>query len=112
MVNSTPPTYVIYIPSQPVTQNQFVSINDGRTLGSPSVSQPGPLSFILIGIVRPTMVGHMGGLIARYLELLGKGDEDVEQHWFLCEAIWRSKGTLDENKLVEFYTTLRGRALK
>jgi hypothetical protein len=43
---------------------------------------------------------------------LGKGDEDVEKHWFLCEAIWRSRGNLDANKLVEFQTTLRGRALK
>jgi hypothetical protein len=42
----------------------------------------------------------------------GKGDEDVEQHWFLCEAIWWSHGTLDANKLVEFHTTLRGQALK
>jgi hypothetical protein len=54
----------------------------------------------------------MGGSIARYPELWGKGDEDIEQHWFLCEAIWRSKGTLDANKLVEFQTTLRGRSLK
>jgi hypothetical protein len=30
----------------------------------------------------------------------------------LCEAIWRSRGTLDANKLVEFQTTLRGHALK
>jgi hypothetical protein len=36
----------------------------------------------------------------------------VEQHWFLCKDIWRSRGTLDANKLVEFQTTLRGRALK
>jgi hypothetical protein len=44
--------------------------------------------------------------------ILGKGDEDVEHHWFLCEAIWRSRGTLDANKLVGFHTTLRARALK
>ena len=58
------------------------------------------------------MAIHAGGSIARYLEFWGKGDEDVEQHWFLCEAIWRSKGTLDANKLVKFQTTLRGHALK
>jgi hypothetical protein len=28
------------------------------------------------------MDGHAGGTIARYLELWGKGDEDVEKHWF------------------------------
>jgi len=43
---------------------------------------------------------------------LGKGDEDVEQHWFLYEAIWRSHGTLYTNMLFEFQTNLRGRALK
>jgi hypothetical protein len=58
------------------------------------------------------MDGNMGGSIARYPKFWGKGDEDVEKHWFLCEAIWRSRGTLDANKLVEFQTTLRGRALK
>jgi hypothetical protein len=41
-----------------------------------------------------------------------KGMRMFEQHWFLCEAIWRSRGTLDANKLVEFQTTLRGHALK
>jgi hypothetical protein len=58
------------------------------------------------------MVGNAGGSIARYPKLWGKADEYVEQHWFLCEAIWSSRGTLDENKLVEFHTTLRGRDLK
>jgi hypothetical protein len=43
---------------------------------------------------------------------LGKGEEDVEKHWFLCESIWRSRGTLDANKLVDFQNTLRGCALK
>jgi hypothetical protein len=78
-------------------------------LGSLGVSQLGPIGFILIGIVRPTIIEHMGG---SYPKLLGKGDEDVEQHWFLCEAIWWSRGTLDANKLVQFHTTLRGHAMK
>jgi hypothetical protein len=70
------------------------------------LSQPGPLGFILIGSPNPPMVHkHMGSL-------MGKGDEDVEQHWFLCEAIWQSHGTLDANKLVDFQTTLMDRALK
>jgi hypothetical protein len=38
--------------------------------------------------------------------------EDVEQHWFLCVAIWRSHENLDSNKIVEFQTTLRARELK
>jgi hypothetical protein len=81
-------------------------------LGSPGRSQPGPLGFILVGIVRLEMDGHMGGSIDQYPKFWGKGDEDVEEHWFLCEAIWRSRGNLDVNKLVEFQTTLRGRVLK
>jgi hypothetical protein len=36
----------------------------------------------------------------------------VEQHYFLCEAIWWYHGTLDVNTLVEFHTTLRGFSLK
>ena len=45
-------------------------------------------------------------------KILGRGgEEDVEQNWFLCEAIWRSKGIQDGAKLVEFQTTLRGQAL-
>jgi hypothetical protein len=44
---------------------------------------------------------HTGSL-TRDLEFLGKGGEDVEQNWFLCEAIWRSCGTLDAKKLVKF----------
>jgi hypothetical protein len=58
------------------------------------------------------MDGNMGGSIARYPEFWGKGDEDIDQHWFLCESIWRSRGNLDANKLVKFQTTLRGRSLK
>jgi len=58
------------------------------------------------------MASHAGGLISRYLEFWGKGDEDVEQHWFFCEAIWRSRGNPDENKMVEFQTNLRCCTLK
>jgi hypothetical protein len=112
VVSSIPHTYAISIPSHSVSQSQSVSVNTGRILGSPGISQPGSLGFILIGTVRPRMDGNMGGSITRYPEFWGKGDEDVEKHWFLCEAIWRSRGTLDANKLVEFQTTLRGHALK
>jgi hypothetical protein len=76
------------------------------------LSQLGPLGFILIGSPNPPMVHQHTGSLTRYPKFWGKGDEDVEQHWFLCEAIWWSRGTLDANKLVEFQTTLRGRALK
>jgi hypothetical protein len=81
-------------------------------LGYLGRSQPKPLGFILIGAKISVMVGNTVGSIARYQKFWDKGDEDVEKHWFFCEAIWRSIGTLDANKLVEFQTTLRGHALK
>lgn len=55
---------------------------------------------------------NIGGSLTRYPELWGNGDEDVEQHWYLCEAIWRPRGTPDATKRVEFQTTLRGRSLR
>jgi hypothetical protein len=81
-------------------------------MGSLGRSQVGPLGFILIRETRSKMDGHAGGSISRYPKFWGKGDEYVEKHWFLCEAMWRSRGTLDVNNLVKFQTTLRGRALK
>jgi hypothetical protein len=63
VVNSTPPTYVISIPSHPVSKNYFVTVNVGRIFGSPHIWQPKSLGFILIGMVRPTMDGNMGGSI-------------------------------------------------
>lgn len=36
----------------------------------------------------------------------------MEQHWYLCEAIWRARQTPDAGKLIEFQTTLRERALR
>jgi hypothetical protein len=87
-------------------------VNNGRILGSPRRSQQGSLGFILVGKIRHSMSGHMGSSITRYPKLLVKGDKDVEKHWFLCDTIWRSRGNLDENKLVEFQTTLRGQTLK
>jgi hypothetical protein len=76
------------------------------------ISQLGPSGFILIGSPSPSMAHQHTGSLTRYPKFWGKGDEDIEQAMFLCEAIWRSHGTLDANKLVEFHTTLRGQALK
>jgi hypothetical protein len=112
VVSSILPSYANSVPVQLVSQSQPGSVSTGRILGSPGRSQAGPLGFILIRAPRSTMVGHAGGSISRYPKFWGKGDEDVEQHWFLCEAIWRSRGTPDANKLVEFQTTLRGHTLK
>ena len=37
----------------------------------------------------------------------GRGGEDLEQHWFLCEAVWTIKQVQDDDvKLVQLATTL------
>jgi hypothetical protein len=98
--------------SNSASSTRLTTVKSWRIAGSPYKSQPGPLRFIFIGKKTPKMVGNTRGSIARYPKFWGKGDEDVEQHLFLCESIRRSRGTLDANKLVQFQTTLRGRALK
>ena len=55
---------------------------------------------------------HMAGSFTRYPEFSGRGNDDVEQHWYLCEAIWRARQTPDAGKLIEFQTMLRERALR
>jgi len=38
----------------------------------------------------------------------GNGSEDPQQHWFLCEAIWRVKKVTDANmKVAQIVTTFR-----
>jgi hypothetical protein len=51
------------------------------------ISQPGPSGFILKGSLSSLMASQHVGSLTQYPEFWGKGDEDVEQHWFLCEAI-------------------------
>jgi hypothetical protein len=42
----------------------------------------------------------------------GDGSEYIDQHWFLCEAIWNIKNATDEAvKRTQFSTTLRDHAL-
>ena len=72
-----------------------------------TVAQPGPGGFILVNPPQVTMAGSF----TRYPEFSGRGNDDVEQHWYLCEAIWRARQTLDAGKLIDFQTTLRERAL-
>jgi hypothetical protein len=76
------------------------------------ITQPGPRIFILVGYSISNMEGAQGGSPLRLPEFYGRGEEDVAPHWFICEAIWRAKSTMDANKLVEFQTLLWGRALQ
>ena len=40
------------------------------------------------------------------------GTDDPEQYWFLCEAIWTTQQTVnDDVKKIQLATTLRGREL-
>ena len=42
----------------------------------------------------------------------GDGFEDLDQHWFLCEAIWNIKNVIDDTvKRTQFNTTLKYRTL-
>jgi hypothetical protein len=87
VVNLILPSHASSVTLQLVSQSQPVNAITRRILGSHGRSQAGPLGFILIRAPRSEMAGHIGCSIARYLEFWGKGDEDVEKHWFLCEAI-------------------------
>jgi hypothetical protein len=101
---------VISNPSRPTSSSN--SRSSGSVLSVLFISQLGPSWFILVGFPNPSMDNQHAGSLTRYPEFWGKGDEDVEQHWFLCEAIWRDGKNLHANKLVEFHTTMRGQDLK
>ena len=107
----------IFIKLQALSQLHSSSLSTARHVNSsitsiiafPSgtVTQPGPRGFIL---VNPPQV-NMAGSFTRYPEFSGRGNDDVEQHWYLYEAIWRAQQTPNVGKLIEFQTTLRERAL-
>ena len=43
----------------------------------------------------------------------GNGTDDPEKYWFLCEVIWMSRQTVDDDvKKIHLPTTVRGRALE
>lgn len=72
------------------------------------ILQPGSRGFILV----PPTQAEMAGSFTQYLEFSGKGNDDVEQHWYMCEEIWRARQTPDVVKLIEFQTMLSERALR
>ena len=42
----------------------------------------------------------------------GIGLEDLEQHWFLCEAVWHVKKVIDDDiKMAQLTTMFRDRVL-
>ena len=46
-----------------------------------------PLGFILVGAPFSQMETNATGSLTRYPKFWGKGDEDDEQHWYLCEVV-------------------------
>lgn len=43
---------------------------------------------------------------------IGTGLEDLDQHWFLCEAVWSVKQVTDNDiKMAQLMTTFKDRAL-
>ena len=41
-----------------------------------------------------------------------EGEEDLRQHWFICERMWDAADVTDENRqIIQFASTLRKRAL-
>lgn len=113
--NSPPPQVfpmykVISQSSSFIPINVFSSIGNQHQ-GQGIILQLGPHGFILVGSRVSSMEANATTTLTRYPIFFGKGDEDVEQHWYLCEVVWRTKATLDDSKLVKFQTMLRGQAL-
>lgn len=85
---------------KPVTPPPFGSGTKGAT---PGASTTPPLI-----LLRPAMEGGEMTFPVFY----GNGSEDPQQHWFLCEAVWRFKKVMNTNmKAAQLVTTFRDRAL-
>ena len=42
----------------------------------------------------------------------GNGTDDPEQYWFLCEEVWTTRQSVDDDiKRIQLETTLKGHAL-
>ena len=59
------------------------SVTSSSVFPSGTITQPGPGGFILVN-AQPV---YMAGSFTRYPEFSGRGNYDIEQHWYLCEAI-------------------------
>jgi hypothetical protein len=54
--------------------------SSGSLESSVVISQLGLSGFIFVGSISSTMGTQIAGSLTLYLEFLGKGEEDVEQH--------------------------------
>lgn len=76
-------------------------------MGLQGSQQPRTQGFVLLAWTQFSMVGSF----TRYLEFSSKWNEDIEQHWYLCEAIWRARQMPNNMKLIDFEKNLREWAL-
>lgn len=71
-----------------INNNGISSISN---LGLQGSQQPENKGFVLFAHTRVTMARPF----TRYPEFSARGNEDIEQHWYLYEAIWRACQMLD-----------------
>jgi len=100
LVNSITIFSVNSIISNPSSPTYSSSSSSGSVTSFSFLTQLGPSCLILVGFPNPSMENQHAGSLTHYPEFWGKGDANIEQCWFLCEAIRRSRGTLYESKLV------------
>lgn len=82
----------------------------GETSSS-SYYQSGSQGFVLVLPGQSNMAINNVEPLTFYPNVLGRGDEDVEKHWYLCEVVWRKRNTPKATKLIEFQTNLRDQYL-
>jgi len=75
-------------------------------------SQLDSQGFILFSSKQSNMAKIVVDSLTIYLKFVGRGDEDVGKHWYLCEVVWRACQTPDATKIIEFQTMLWDRALR
>jgi len=80
------PSTIHGIPSS-LSYANLVSSNSECVKISTIILQSGPCGFILVGYISSSMGTQTKRSFTFYPKFLGKGEEDVEKHWFLCECI-------------------------
>ena len=96
------PKYKVISQSSSSIPGNLLSSTRNQHQGEGFISQPRSRGFILVGSIVSSMEANSTGTLTHYPKFWGKGDEDVEQHWYLCEVVWLSRETPDDSKLVKF----------
>jgi hypothetical protein len=84
-------------------------------LGNQNIPNHQSLQSTITSSSASTQIGNLGNSMVDEMRLpIFRGDEseDPDQHWFLCEAVWKIKNITNEVvKRNQFITTLRDRVL-